>query len=397
MRALCCAAILLAAGCGGTKSCKDKTVLVSLTLGQGAAAADSFDVTVVVGTNTLTANGIARKSQAATGTLEIDFPDGYPSGQSIEVTVTAKQGGTLVGTGMNGTTLRNACATLGIQIGAPEDLSVPLDLASPDLRDASVAILDAAVDMADAGCGHLKETCCAGNACLIGNCYGICDYADLAPLCVVAAAATHYVDPAVGADDGNHGGSPQCPYRTITYALTQASGTINLAAATYTLGMGGETTQWTLQSAQEVDCSSGAKLVNPNSGDGGLSTVLLLGSSNIRHCEVTLGPASIEVGGSPAPHVIDSCDIHGGYYGIYIPGDQVTISSSTIHGNGTGGGIHWVTSSASATGTMTNNTFTGNLGADISCGGNDNSLMGSGNTDNGGAATCTGCVHCPYP
>jgi hypothetical protein len=393
----------MAAGCG-TRTCKDKTVLVTVTLGATASAADSFDVSVTVGTQTLTSTGVARKSQSASGTLEIDFPDGYPSNQMIEVTVTAKQGGVEVGTGMNGVTLRNACATLGIQIGAPDDLSVPADLAVvPDLRDATVPLDFASPPPDMAMCGHLKEPCCTGNMCLQGNCYGggaICDNADLMPpSCVpVQALDPVFVDPVLGTDDSMHGRlAGTCAYKTLTFALTQAAGVINLASATYTGGMGGEGTQWVLQNAQEVDCAAGAKLANfIISGDGGVSTVLLLGSSNIRHCELESGSAAIEVPSpNPSAHIIDSCDIHGAFYGIYSQVGQVTVSSSNIHNNGAGGGIHWHFNSAGLTGSMTNNTFSGNAGSDISCAGSDNSVTGSGNT-NAGGLTCSGCAHCPF-
>jgi hypothetical protein len=61
----------LVTGCG-TKTCKDETVLVSLTLSGDTVNADAFDVTVVVdNTQTLTAKDLPHAGTAAHGTLEI--------------------------------------------------------------------------------------------------------------------------------------------------------------------------------------------------------------------------------------------------------------------------------------------------------------------------------------
>jgi hypothetical protein len=134
MRALACIALLLVAGCG-TKTCKDQTVLVSLTLSGASVAADRLDVTVVAGASTMSAS-VARSGSAATGTLEIDFPRGFPSRQAIVVTVTASRDGAVIGRGTGFATLTGACASLSILVSPTEGPSAG-DLGSvPDMSSA---------------------------------------------------------------------------------------------------------------------------------------------------------------------------------------------------------------------------------------------------------------------
>jgi hypothetical protein len=161
MRSLLLAA-LLASGCG-TKACKDKTVLVSLTLSGATAQADMLDVTVEVGAEVLTAT-VPHTGVAAEGTFEIQFPNGYPANQMIRISITARQGSTVLGTGLNDTTLDHDCATLPIVIGPSSDLAMPLDSAGLDLEQSD---LTATPDLSV--CGMLNQPCC-GTTCTQGYC-----------------------------------------------------------------------------------------------------------------------------------------------------------------------------------------------------------------------------------
>ena len=96
MRRLGLLALLLVAGC--PRPCKDKTVLVALTLDGDTIHADELDVSVVASNETMTAK-VQHASNASSGTLEIDFPRGFPAHSTIAVTVTALAHGVAIGSG----------------------------------------------------------------------------------------------------------------------------------------------------------------------------------------------------------------------------------------------------------------------------------------------------------
>jgi hypothetical protein len=129
MRAVALMMLLgLVGGCDKVNRCKDGTVLLSFSLTGAAASADRFLLATAID------DGPAKTADVPVagmpnGTVEIDFPRGYPKGQRLSVTLTAKQGDATVGTGGATTTLDAACATLGVTvIGEP---SQEPDLAPP--------------------------------------------------------------------------------------------------------------------------------------------------------------------------------------------------------------------------------------------------------------------------
>lgn len=70
-----------------------------------------------------------------------------------------------------------------------------------------------------------------------------------------SAAATQYVDHANGTDDSVHGGDVgSCAYKTLTYALAYATGSVQLVGAdTFPGGVAGEALPYTLGSAQKFN------------------------------------------------------------------------------------------------------------------------------------------------
>ncbi|HUS66784.1 MAG TPA: hypothetical protein VMZ28_19740, partial [Kofleriaceae bacterium] len=91
--ALAAVAVVFPAGCGGVRPCKGDTMLVTLTLEGVAASADAVEVDALVdgGGDHLTGRfpfAIADR----TGTVEIQFPGGYPIGKNVTVRVTALKG-----------------------------------------------------------------------------------------------------------------------------------------------------------------------------------------------------------------------------------------------------------------------------------------------------------------
>ncbi|HXU73133.1 MAG TPA: hypothetical protein VN947_27630 [Polyangia bacterium] len=129
MRALAIAALVAAtAGCGGTRNCKKNTVLVTVDLDAASAASDSLTLTIKINGETETRT-VAHSSSVAKGTVEIDFDNGYPSGQMIDVAVQALAGGAVVGTGENFATLGPTCTPLEVDVAGA---SVGNDLAVGD-------------------------------------------------------------------------------------------------------------------------------------------------------------------------------------------------------------------------------------------------------------------------
>jgi hypothetical protein len=126
------------AGCGGNSSCKDGTVLLTVTYDGAAAAAASVDVS-------LTVDGAAMPStQPGTpASIEVDFAN-YPGARTpIQVVVTAKaSNGSVVGTGSATAILNPSCTVVSVEVQAasPPDLqstdqaSSGGDMSSPDLR-----------------------------------------------------------------------------------------------------------------------------------------------------------------------------------------------------------------------------------------------------------------------
>ena len=100
---------LVAAGCHATARCRAGTVFVDLA---GAAGADQLHVAVTVGGRVLNGDQV----YAGQAGIEIDFPDGYPTGQPIDVTVTARQGGADLASGSISSTLDGSCARLSISL-----------------------------------------------------------------------------------------------------------------------------------------------------------------------------------------------------------------------------------------------------------------------------------------
>jgi hypothetical protein len=132
MRALL-VCLALVSGCR-TKECKDDTVLVDVTLPSAAGDADQLDVVVTVDGQTLR-DRVLHTPGSPSGALQIEFPNGYPTGKSITVQVTAVRGGQAIASGDERITLSAACGKLAIVV----DDVVVSDLAGSDLADMAVA------------------------------------------------------------------------------------------------------------------------------------------------------------------------------------------------------------------------------------------------------------------
>ncbi|HET6150139.1 MAG TPA: hypothetical protein VFH68_21540 [Polyangia bacterium] len=107
---------LSAASCGGTRACKDGTLFVAVSLDPSAAMADKLVVSVSVGEGTATTTRLDHPSGQSAGSVEIDFPKGYPGGERVTVAVSATRADAPVGSGSASATLGGGCAALSISV-----------------------------------------------------------------------------------------------------------------------------------------------------------------------------------------------------------------------------------------------------------------------------------------
>lgn len=116
------AIVALLTGCGKVRDCKQGTVLLAIDLGPTAAQADGFNLTLALDDGRTLNASAAHAVGAASGTLEITFPDGYPAGHSATITISATSAGQSVAQAMVGPTLlQPTCTLLPIQVGAVSD------------------------------------------------------------------------------------------------------------------------------------------------------------------------------------------------------------------------------------------------------------------------------------
>jgi hypothetical protein len=225
----------------------------------------------------------------------------------------------------------------------------------------------------------------------------------------VAAATLHYVDPVNGVDNpAAGGGTGACAYKTITYALTQATGQINLAPGTYS-NASGEAFPITLTGTQSLNGTSG--VVVEGNGATNAYTIDMQGTSNsvngfaVVNSAVTGSTMCIH-GGPNCDGVVTNMDISHCAFAFFVTSNQFGFVGNNIHDMGNSGtrylnglvldpagGV-----SVAVSGSVTNNTFSGPAAeiGDIDCAGIDVSTFGSGNRDNGADVSCSECMYCPF-
>jgi hypothetical protein len=163
MKRIALALALALGGCSPIADrCHDDTLLVSVTLDDASAAADSFDVSISIDGAASVQTTVAHTPGAAAGNLVVTFPHGYPRGHTVAVDVEALVAGNVVGSGSASKPLVGACevAPLSIAAATAGDLGVA-DLATADLAGGA-ADLSPPPDMV---CVPTAES---GNACFDG-------------------------------------------------------------------------------------------------------------------------------------------------------------------------------------------------------------------------------------
>jgi hypothetical protein len=333
---------LAAASCSGPP-CKPSTVFLQLTFTADVAAAPDLDVVLSLDGATEEHNPVHRARPGATDALEIDVP-GYREGARLDVRVDALVNQSRTGSGSGSYLLARECTVEALTVSA-------------------------------VACPRPSATQAA------------------------------YVDPASGTDDPNAGGGPgSCAFKTLTFALAHAPGTIQLASTTYQAP--DETLPFVLTGAQGLVCN-GAKLMGGVYSDLIMAeaTVVLNGTANrLDGCTVIGGPSgricvAVTNPGTGSGHVIDHCSVMqcppttGKGANIEILGGDLVSVSHTMLSDGFNG-IAWF--GAGHAGAMNDNTFDSMRNADIFCDSPDPAVTGAANVHPAGATPCFNCQGCPF-
>lgn len=120
----------LAAGCG-TRACNDNTLLVDVTL-DAPAVPDALDVTVAFEGQTLHAT-ISHTQTESKGTVEVQFPGGYPRGKTLTVTIAALRNGERIASGSGVIGLSASCERMSLTVSSSSGDGGVADLAGADL------------------------------------------------------------------------------------------------------------------------------------------------------------------------------------------------------------------------------------------------------------------------
>jgi hypothetical protein len=166
--------VLALAGCTTVAPCKSGTILLSLSLPGAQGSADQLAVSVAIGGGNAMLTTVPHTPGRASGTLEIDFPSGYPTGQSVSVGVTAIANGAVVGAKQTTIPAVAGCASGGLTLvgsgSGPVDLATGLlDLGTCTGNQTACA---GNIALVCDGAGNWIQTVCSGAtpACLQGAC-----------------------------------------------------------------------------------------------------------------------------------------------------------------------------------------------------------------------------------
>jgi len=125
------------ASCESTRACRQGTLYVAVRFDSASANADGMAVVVTIDGAQRTITQKARLPGTTAGTLEIDFPNGYPAGRLVSVEIFALLGSTPVGEGIQAMIALADCTSLSIAVDS-ESLARDAAAGSPQPdRDAA--------------------------------------------------------------------------------------------------------------------------------------------------------------------------------------------------------------------------------------------------------------------
>lgn len=117
-----------------TNECKRGTLFVNVTLSGAAIDADQLDVAIALDGGAAKHSLLSHTAGKQMGGVQVDFPQGYPTGKSITITIVALKSGATLATGSDTKPLTGACTSVALALaGAEPDLRVNQDLVRTDL------------------------------------------------------------------------------------------------------------------------------------------------------------------------------------------------------------------------------------------------------------------------
>jgi hypothetical protein len=146
---------LVASAACRTNPCKEGTLLLTVTVGGAAEEADELRVEVTTEGQSELSKTFRRTPGPGGGTVEINYPEGYPAGRTSVVTVTASVSDVDVAADTATVVLASRCSTTTVALGATND-----DGGSPDATNDGGGSPDATND--DGG----APSCDGGGACV---------------------------------------------------------------------------------------------------------------------------------------------------------------------------------------------------------------------------------------
>jgi hypothetical protein len=156
--------------------CRDGTIFVEIET-HAASGSDQLRIDVRVGSQIL--RGMHAYAGQPSTSVEVDFPNGYPVGQSVSVTITALDGPSEVAQGTAVAIMNASCSHLSIALSPlPSDSDLG-DTGGGDLGDIGASVCNLAPDDCPAG-SYCNGTFCVAGCKSDAECYddagiGKCD------------------------------------------------------------------------------------------------------------------------------------------------------------------------------------------------------------------------------
>jgi hypothetical protein len=236
-----------ASSCGGTRACKGGTVLVTIQLGDLARAATNVQVDADVDNDHL--SGIYAFQTTGSGTVEIDFPSGYPEGKQVSVRVTALKGAAKIVSARTVFTASAGCTAVPITVGSGDDGGMSCD---PGTDNHCATDLKSLLTCKNDGAGF-DTTACANGCTQTGgpaHCRGIEPSGAIDPsdYAAATAATTLSADTVFDTDSG-----------AVTGGLVRAAGTMPDGGVTFrSVPQPGSTVKVAVWGFQSLTLMSGA-------------------------------------------------------------------------------------------------------------------------------------------
>ncbi len=104
-------------GCGGTRACRNGTLFVTVDFVAEAVNAEKVSIDVKPEGAPLRTEIFDHAPGATEGTIEVDFPGGYQSGNRVTLVLTARKNGLPFAAATSSLVLSSGCSSLDVQLG----------------------------------------------------------------------------------------------------------------------------------------------------------------------------------------------------------------------------------------------------------------------------------------